>query len=275
MKPPYIILRIFLLLVFCRSAGHAGAQTTPFILGTVEKIHSAILSEDRVLNVYMPQGYRPDTAGTYPVVYLLDGSADEDFPHVAGLVQFLAMTGIMPPAVVVGVANVDRKRDFTHPSPSAKDRQLVPTSGGSKPFIAFMETEVLPYIQARYRTGQKTLVGQSLGGLLATEMLLERPGLFDRYIIVSPSLWWAEGNLLAGARERLKNYPSKPPVRVCVSVGSEGVRMVTDAKKLVSVLRKAAVPGMRTDFISLPKENHATILHRALYAAFELWGTKQ
>jgi len=52
-----------------------GGQTF-FALGMVDKIPSVELGELRVLNIYLPNGYSPDSSKTYPVIYLLDGSDD-------------------------------------------------------------------------------------------------------------------------------------------------------------------------------------------------------
>ncbi|MGO8056281.1 alpha/beta hydrolase-fold protein, partial [Rhizobium leguminosarum] len=60
-------------------------------MGQIDKIQSIELSETRILNIYLPDGYSPDSSTTYPVIYLLDGSANEDFIHIVGIVQFLNM----------------------------------------------------------------------------------------------------------------------------------------------------------------------------------------
>ena len=64
------------------------ASAAPFVLGEILQLQSAVLNETRTLNVYLPAGYSPDSTKKYPVIYLLDGSADEDFIHIVGLVQF-------------------------------------------------------------------------------------------------------------------------------------------------------------------------------------------
>src|ERR1700709_1382563 len=94
------------------------APDKPFILGVIDEIQSKELAEKRILNIYLPEGYNPNDTTKYPVIYLLDGSADEDFIHVVGLVQFNSFPWInrVPPSIVVGIANVNRKRDFTFPS---------------------------------------------------------------------------------------------------------------------------------------------------------------
>ena len=82
-------------------------STKPLTIGEVRTIKSKTLNEDRTLNIYLPQGY--DKTKSYPVIYLLDGSMNEDFIHVTGLVQFFNQMYSMPETIVVGVANVDRK----------------------------------------------------------------------------------------------------------------------------------------------------------------------
>ena len=161
------------------------AQTktpNPFSIGEIATIKSAILGENRTLNIYLPDGY--NHKATYPVIYLLDGSANEDFLHVVGLVQFFNMTFKMPNTIIVGIANVDRRRDFTFPTKKADLKKAYPTTGGSAKFIDFIEKELQPYIKANYKTNDTTyLIGQSLGGLVATEILLKKPNLFTNYII--------------------------------------------------------------------------------------------
>ncbi len=245
-------------------------QAKPFSVGAIEHLQSKELGEDRILNIFFPAGYERDTA-SYPVVYVLDGSANEDFVHTGGLVQYMSMYQLMPASIVVGIANVDRKRDYTFPSKNKEDLKLEPTSGGSAKFIAFIEKELQPFIQKNYRTNEeKTLIGQSLGGLVATEILLKKPTLFNDYLIVSPSLWWDDESLLRDAPALLKNMPAGR--RVYVSVGTEGKQMEGDAMQLADLLKESK--KAQTFFITFPSETHLTILHRALYKGFELMNGK-
>ena len=256
----------------------AGAQkaTTkeehPFVLGRVDELQSKVLGEKRLLNVYLPDGYKNDTA-TYPVIFLLDGSADEDFVHIVGLVQFLNMIGAMPKTIVVGIANVDRKRDFTFPTTIDSDKVAYPTTGGSAKFIRFAEEELVPYITKTYRTGSRTLIGQSLGGLVATEILLRKPALFNNYVIVSPSLWWDGESLLKQAPSLLRALP-ETPMKICVATGEEDKEMVAEGKSLVSLLQQQGRKQLSVNFMYLPEENHLTILHNCIYKALTLMNKK-
>ncbi|MEM6343315.1 MAG: alpha/beta hydrolase-fold protein [Bacteroidota bacterium] len=240
-----------------------------FPFGVVERIDSKALSEERVLNIYLPQGYHPDSSQTYPVVYVLDGSAHEDFPHIAGLMQFLNMYALAPKSIVVGIANVDRYRDFTFPSEDKGDQKSLPTSGGAAAFMAFVEEEVLPLVAERYPlNGESTLIGQSLGGLMTTEFLMKKPALFSQYIIVSPSLWWNKKALVKTAKQYFKTH-QEIEAKVFVSLGKEHPVMHKVADELVESIQNSGNEKLSVHYQPILTEDHATILHKAVYAGFE------
>lgn len=247
------------------------AQKTPFSIGVIDSLKSFELNETRSLNIYLPEGYSADSAQTYNVIYLLDGSADEDFIHVSGLVQFcnFSRINILPPTIVVGISNVDRKRDFTFPTTIQNDKNDFPTTGESAKFITFIEKELQPYIDKNYKTNSnKMLIGQSLGGLLSTEILYTKPQLFNQYLIVSPSLWWNAEYLLKGSPAILKaSYANK--TEVVAAVGNEGKIMKGDAKTLYKQLKKSKSTSLETYFKFLGNKNHATIMHEAILNGFE------
>jgi Predicted hydrolase of the alpha/beta superfamily len=253
-------------------------KTKPFILGEIDEIQSIQLSEKRILNIYLPEGYNQNDTIKYPVVYLLDGSADEDFIHIVGLYQFNSFPWInrVPKSIIVGIANVDRKRDFTFPTTVEKEKKAYPTSGKSQMFISFLDKELLPYIQKKYKTNlSKTIIGESLGGLLVTEILFKNPTLFNKYIIVSPSLWWDNGSLLNMKPEGLnKKFGEK--AGIYIGVGKEGLTpgdnphvMEVDANLLAEKIKSAGNKTMDVQFDYLPEEDHATIMHQAVSNALK------
>ncbi|MBI3235923.1 MAG: alpha/beta hydrolase, partial [Bacteroidetes bacterium] len=116
-----------------------------------------------------------------------------------------------------------------------------------------------------------TIIGQSLGGLLATEILLKKPDLFTQYIIVSPSLWWNNGSLL---NDSILNFKDK---KIYIGVGKEGLTptknprvMEVDANALADKLMKLKYKNVEVHFDYLPNENHATIMHQAVFNAFRI-----
>lgn len=252
----------------------SSAGASPFVLGEIRHLQSASLKEQRILNIYLPEGYNPKDTVRYPVIYLLDGSANEDFIHIAGLVQFynFEWVNLVPKSILVGIATVDRRRDFTYPTTIEKDKKAYPTAGHSDKFMAFIEKDLQPYIDSHYHTNaNKTLIGQSLGGLLATEILFNKPALFNRYIIISPSLWWNNGSLLN------KSLPKFSSTDIYIAVGKEGLTptdsaivMEVDANLLADKLKGTKEKNVKVFFDYLPQENHATIMHQAVSNAFRV-----
>ncbi|MCU0319544.1 MAG: alpha/beta hydrolase-fold protein [Flavobacteriales bacterium] len=247
----------------------------PYTIGVIETLRSHVLGEERVLNIHLPPGYGTDTTQRYPLIVLLDGSADEDFLHVVGGLQFASYPWInwMPPSILVGIANVDRKRDLTFPTTIAADKEKFPTTGGSAAFMAFLEREVLPFLQREYRIGNdRTLIGQSLGGLFATELLFRKPYLFGHYLIVSPSLWWDGGSLLQLNHDVLM-APDIGVATVHITVGDEGRGMVGPAEQLAALLRKES--QARIELQRIHGLDHANILHRAVMDYFQWRGQER
>ena len=252
---------------------HATETSKPFVLGSIVELQSKVLSEKRVLNVYLPEGYDQGDTIKYPVVYLLDGSADEDFIHTVGLFQFNTFSWIdrVPKSIVVGIATVDRRRDFTFPSTIESEKKNYPTTGHSDKFISFLENELKPFINSRYKTNLSAmLIGQSLGGLLATEVLLKKPELFNKYLIISPSIWWDNGSLLNQPIQKIEQLNQRTDVYV--AVGKEGLTpseqprvMEVDANLLVEKLKGSKNKNVEIIFDYLPDEDHATISHQAIF----------
>ncbi len=266
-----------LLVIFCvLESFFCGAQAGSFKLGVVEKIHSNLLSETRTLNIYLPEGYSDKDTATYPVIYLLDGAADEDFIHIAGLVQFCTFPWVdkMPKSIVVGIANTARERDMTFPTTIKAEKERFPTTGGSAKFISFLADELQPYIRKHYRTnGQKMIIGESLAGLLAVEVLFTRPALFDKYLVVSPSLWWDNASLL---NRPMVLTDANRKIDVFIAVGKEGLApspephvMEVDANVLADKLKALNNKKLSVYLDYLPDETHATIGHQAVYNGFK------
>ncbi|SNR62295.1 alpha/beta hydrolase [Flavobacterium sp. ov086] len=252
----------------------------PFVLGVIDEIQSKELGEKRILNIYLPEGYNADDATKYPVIYLLDGSADEDFIHISGLVQFNSFEWInqIPKSIVVGIATVDRRRDFTFPTTLETDQKRFATSGHSDQFIAFIEKELQPFIDKKYRTtNSKTIIGQSLGGLLETEILLKKPTLFNKYIIVSPSIWWNNGSIL-NLDSPIFQENFNQQTDIYIAVGKEGLTpteiprvMEVDANLLAEKIKASKSKNIKVYFDYFPQENHATILHPAVSNSFRFF----
>jgi hypothetical protein len=203
--------RLLFCLFFSFAIFQGFSQTdNKIVLGTIDSLQSKILHEQRKIWVYVPNRGQAGIHSKvkYPVVYLLDG--DALFYSVVGMIQQLSSNGnsVFPEMIVVGIPNTDRTRDLT-PTP---DSNAAKTSGGGEQFIAFIEKELIPYIDSTYPTSTyKTLIGHSLGGLTVINTLINHKDLFDAYIAIDPSMSWDNKRLLKKAAEVLPkdNYRNK------------------------------------------------------------------
>lgn len=197
------------LLILSITANSQDIKGTSIILGHADSIQSKILNEKRSIWVRLPAGAGKSNM-RYPVAYVLDGS--EHFASFSGLIQYLSEANgnmVCPDMIVVGINNTDRTRDLT-PTKGTIDYEGKPTtsfktSGGGEQFTAFMEKELMPYIESKYPTAPfRMLVGHSFGGLTAVNILVNHTDLFKAYIIVDPSMWWDNYKLLKQAHDVLK-----------------------------------------------------------------------
>jgi hypothetical protein len=174
--------------------------------GVSYSLHSRTLGDDRQINVWLPTGY--DRAQQrYNVVYLLDGALDQDFQHIAGIGQLASLSWTFGPFIVVGIQTKQRIAELTPPASDTRYRSAFPQSGGAARFRSFIEDEVIPFVEQRYRTGsRRALMGESLAGLFVVDTLLHRPALFNDYIAVSPSLWWDDRRPMRNAAATLAQH---------------------------------------------------------------------
>lgn len=232
-------------------------------------ITSRALGEERSILVHLPSGYATDTNQRYPVLYMPDGGLDEDFPHVTATIEALVAAGDVPPLLIVGIPNTQRRRDLTGPTEVESDRKIAPRVGGSAAFRAFVRDELIPEIERRYRcNGDRALVGESLAGLFVVETMLREPQLFDRCIAISPSLWWNEHRLVGEAPALLAAFDRKP--RRLYLTAADEADIATHAAELARLLKEHAPPSLNWVHEPKPDLQHSTIF-RAVEAAAYRW----
>ncbi len=83
-------------------APSAVSQPQPLIMGEVHTIQSRVMGQDRRLVVRVPAEYATAPDRRYPVVYVIDGGPEQDFPHLAGLAQSAEVNGTFSPFIWSG-----------------------------------------------------------------------------------------------------------------------------------------------------------------------------
>jgi hypothetical protein len=286
--PLFLALALGGLVVPAMAAGQPAPAATP----APPRIETVDLPgpNGRTYRISIARPDKPAPAAGYPVIYVLDGNAI--FATVADSAR---MQGGRPDwngfgqALVVGVGlptealydSAQRAFDYTPELPQDAPRpdERAPRGGGADAFLAFIEAQVKPLVQAKMPVDKssQTLMGYSLSGLFTVHAFLTKPGAFRNYVAISPSLWWADGQLLRDAG-RLAASGQRRDARLLMTVGEyeqalspagraapaaadqakalARFRMVERSGEMAGILRR--VPGLTVRQTVLSGQDHAS-----------------
>ena len=239
---------------------------------------------DYELYVSVPKDY-PSTDKTYPLLVTLD--ADYQFVIASNQIARLAShNGQAPEMIVVSIGyaydpddlhayRLNRTRDYTpeHAREGGYGPDYQKVSGGGPVFADVIADEILPFIEARYRVEaeERVFVGHSYGGLFGGWLLIERPEIFNRYILVSPSFWYKE-RMMLNAAAQAKPQPRK--AYVYMGVGAWEGDMVPDLNAFAAALEAHEDPNLVIETRTYEDETHASIYPAVLSTGIRhLYGT--
>jgi len=249
----------------------SGMEGAPVTIGQTYTVPSKVLGMDRRLTVRLPYDYDKleNTDRAYPVLYLIDGGPEQDYPHIAGLAQLSDTNPAYGEFILVGVETVERRAEISPPVADPKEYEyLGAVPGGSEDFRAFLGNDIIPWVNEKYRTaGRDALIGESLAGLFTLETFLREPQLFDDYIAVSPSIWWEKMEYARRASEFLSKHDASDR-RLMIYMDDVGYWTEEGTLMLVEALEENAPKGLIWTFHDLgDEETHKTIFHSAAFDA--------
>ncbi|UTW54622.1 alpha/beta hydrolase [Kordiimonas sp. SCSIO 12610] len=174
----------------------------------------------------------------------------------------------------------NRTRDYTPTKfkPPAghfleKSRKDWVGSGGAPAFFDVVEKEIIPFMEANFDVHKmdRVLIGKSTSGLGATYALLNKPGLFNRYVIISPAIWWDDWLLPREERWVMKaaratketEYSGETRVYFAVGEAEERLDLVTDLYVLANNLRKRRNDRLKINLEVLSGEQHEGVFPSA------------
>ncbi len=231
-------------------------------------LESRSVAETRRINVYLPPSYGASATERLPALYMPDGGIEEDFPHVANTLDSLIRLGAVRPFIVVGIENTERRRDMTGPTTIGSDSAIAPHVGGSAAFRGFIRDELMPAIRDRYRTtGETAVVGESLAGLFILETFFTEPALFDSYIVLSPSVWWNDDELVRTASARLGGLAGLR--RTLFLAEANEANIAPGTSTIARLLTGEHPAGLTFYYVPMPNEEHSTIYRTAAPLAFK------
>lgn len=186
-------------------------------------------NKQRAIWIYLPQNYYVSSQN-YPVLYMHDAQNLFD-----ALYSFSGEWGIDEsmednqnngglPAIIVGIENGQASRiDEYTPWVNAQYG-----GGDGEAYVNFLVNTLKPYIDANFRTmpGRTTtgIMGSSLGGLISHYAALERPDVFGKAGVFSPSFWFSDS-----AYSHTSSQGHSQAMRIYMIAGDqEGGNMVGD-----------------------------------------------
>lgn len=214
--------------------------------------------EERTILVYLPSSYE-GSENLYPVIYVTDG--DAHIHHMSGLLSFLQGNQLMPDSILVAIPHSDRNGDLL---PRANRSGYA--SGHADTFLAFLEHELIPYMNEHYRTHPyKALAGHSYGGLFVNYTMITNADLFNGYIAADPSLWWDGQRLGTDSLNYFANLSSfeKSYYFDQSEISNQG------GVEFENMLISSAPEDFRWKFVRMREETHGTIVHKSYYNGLE------
>lgn len=225
----------------------------------IHVIESAYLRASRRITVLQPRSRgRGGARSAVPVLYLNDGqNLFEPARAFAGrtwraaeTVDWLVEQQLIPPLCLVGIdhGGIQRAREYL---PVADDRNPFARRPLGDRYVDFVTREVVPFVERTYgvapRASARAFGGSSYGAVAALMTVLQRPGVFGRLLLESPSLYVGRRVMLRRARQAPR-WPSRVYLGVgTAETGKEDVNRETveNVRRLAGILADAGLGPRR------------------------------
>jgi predicted alpha/beta superfamily hydrolase len=170
MKKVFVCLLFVLVLPFSSFSQEAA---TNLIVGKKVTLNSDILSQEREIQIYLPEDYHISKEKC-PVIYVFD--SQKYFLNAVTYLQNLRFVEETPGFIVVGIKTKNGERSKIYNTESTK-------------FSKYLEEELLPYIDNTYRTlpSERVFFGWQRAAAFGVEVFASKPNLFKGYFIASPT----------------------------------------------------------------------------------------
>ncbi|ETN96238.1 alpha/beta hydrolase-fold protein [Zhouia amylolytica] len=248
-------------------------------IGSKHSLHSNTLNENREYWISLPDSYHniDSSHKRYPILIVLDGNVH--FKAITGMTNYMSSdlyrSWKIPEMIVVAIQNVDRRRDYT-PDKVITVREN--NTGGGERFLSFLENELIPEIDKKYRTtSYRILFGHSLGGLLASHTYLKDQTLFNAFIAVDPSFGtWDSETMDRKLNAITENSFNRFLYIATANWGKRNIRNRDRHVRFYETLNSKCVSEFPAKMEYFENENHSSLpiiaFHNGISAIFEGYG---
>ncbi|MDX1536517.1 alpha/beta hydrolase-fold protein [Arsukibacterium sp.] len=217
-----------------------------------DTLYSDVLSENRTITVQLPKSYNASPDKHYPVIYRLDGKSN--IPLVSAVLERLQKTNAAPEVIIVAIENTDRLRDF-YPTVNQEPQGPVGIGGGAPKFLKFIENELIPFVDKKYRTHDfKVIAGASAAGVFVLYALQTNPELFHAHLAYSAAVWWNYG-ASAKSTKAFMSETKKLDTYLYMNIGEESGVMrerYNDLQSFISANRPEGLTLINDEFDNVP-----------------------
>ncbi|MFK3871971.1 alpha/beta hydrolase [Pseudoalteromonas rhizosphaerae] len=192
-------------------------------------IYSQVLDENRKVFIRLPSNFEPNKR--YSLIIRTDGNFN--------LTQWDSVMAELPAqqdTILVSIPNqfwtFTRNRDLVPPyARQDVNTQARPASenspelfGQADQFLAFIEGELLPYLESHYKLdNNRVLSGYSAGGSFVLYTMSTKPWLFNGYFAFSPAAWYDDMTVVKEFErflsQRSLNTADNIPLSLYITVG--------------------------------------------------------
>lgn len=290
MKHSRIQTSLLTVLLFISSISLFGQKLAPKKRNTAPDttLTSIVMNRDYQLYISFPRGYTNKDTVKYPVLYVLDGLYS--FPAFKTIREYLDIDKELDSVIIVGIGSggdgslltdtvwyVNRMYDYTTSEDTADDRKTEKQfnmsigtvhSGGAQKFLKCITKEIIPYIETHYKTtNDRGITGFSLGGLFTAWCFLNTKGIFNKFGINSPSLWWHNEEIIKQADMMFNTNQTWgiAPTKVFISVGEkEDPIMTSGMEKFSRLLESKAYKNVSVTKQQFLGETHLSAMRPSL-----------
>lgn len=238
--------------------------------------------QEYLIKVTLPENY--DSQKEYETLYYLDSWWLSEL--ALGANAILNLSEKIEDIVLIGISlngnlkdwNIQRTMDFT-PSEYNMGFEMKAgkgdngitlnkqNTGGADIFIEFIETKIFKLIESNYpNIGEnRTLLGHSYGGLFSFYTIQQKPQLFSNFIIISPSLWWNNSELLK--KELFYAFEqSKSTNSIYLCYGNSESKLISKSNQEMDIiLIGLEKENLDYKFKVFNETNHNSILPQGIY----------
>lgn len=223
---------------------------TGITIGEERRINSAILQEERTIQLYLPESYYTSDRH-YPTLYILDGQWY--FLNGVAIQRTLRGETFLPEMIIVGIVMERPGRDQVY------DQRW-------NEFTIFIEQELVGYIDKNYRSnGERLLFGWENSAFFTTELLVKKDSPFSGAIATNGANITQEMLTNFNQAQRLeKKY-------LFLANTEKDIYTISYTNNAVNVLQENKPPNLIWRYDKFNDEIHESLTYQALYQGLKFY----